>query len=189
MGSAEDIRALIEPSLASSGLELWDVETGRGLVRVLVDTPSGIDLDTLSEVNRIVSPLLDEHPEVTPAGSYQLEISSPGVERPLRTVDHFRRYIGSQITVKTAELVGGTRRHKGLLRSAGDDSIEIEPAEPSVGEADGSSLRIRHDQIERARTVLVWGPTPAPAARRRAARSPANASAQSAAANAKDAGL
>ncbi len=184
MGSAEAIRTVVEPALASAGLEIWDVETGGGLVRVLVDAPGGIDLDTLSDANRIISPLLDQHPELTPAGSYELEVSSPGVERTLRTVDHFRRYVGEQVTVKTTEPVDGGRRHKGRLASVGDDAIELQPSD----QPEGSALRIRHDQIERARTVLVWGPTPAPVARRRAARQAAKASAAPAAPNAKDAG-
>lgn len=184
MGSVEAIRALIEPALASAGFELWDVESGRGLVRVLVDTPNGIDLDTLSDANRIISPLLDENPAVTPAGSYELEVSSPGVERPLRTVEHFRRYVGAEVTVKTVELVAGTRRHKGRLGSVDADSIELQPSE----QPGAAPVRILHDQIERARTVLVWGPAPAPAARRRAGRPAAKASAAPAALDAKDAG-
>ena len=186
MGSAEAIRTVVEPALEPAGLEVWDVETGRGLVRVLVDAPGGIDLDTLSQANRIISPLLDEHPELTPAGTYELEVSSPGVERTLRTLEHFRRYLGHEVTVKTTEPVEGGRRHKGLLASVGDDAIELLPSD----QPEGTVLRIRHDQIERARTVLVWGPTPAPAKRRRAAARPAaNASAAPAAPNAKDAGL
>ena len=183
MGSVEAIRALIEPALASAGLEVWDVESGRGLVRVLVDTPHGIDLDTLSEANRIISPLLDENPGLTPAGHYELEVSSPGVERPLRTVEHFRRYVGAEVTVKTHELVGETRRHKGRLVSVDEESIELQPSDQP-----GAPVRILHDQIERARTVLVWAPNPAPAARRRAGRSAAKASAAPAALHAKDAG-
>jgi len=185
VGSAEAIRTVVEPALASAGLEIWDVEAGRGLVRVLVDTPGGIDLDTLSQANRIISPLLDQHPELTPAGSYELEVSSPGVERTLRTLEHFRRYVGEQVTVKTTEPIDGGRRHRGRLASVGDDAVELQRSD----QPEGSVLRIRHDQIERARTVLVWEPTPAPAARRRAAaRHAAKASAAPAAPNAKDAG-
>jgi ribosome maturation factor RimP len=189
VGSAEAVRAMVEPALASAGLELWDVETGRGLVRVLIDAPGGIDLDTLSDANRIISPILDEHPELTPSGSYQLEVSSPGVERNLRGVEHFRRYAGSEVNVKTSKPVDGSRRHRGRLVSADEDAIEVQPSD----RPDGPVLRIRHDQIERARTVLVWGPTPAPAARRRNARTatkpPAvKASAAPAAPDAKDAG-
>jgi ribosome maturation factor RimP len=189
VGSAEAIRTIVEPALGSAGLELWDVETGRGLVRVLVDAPGGIDLDTLSEANRIISPLLDEHPELTPAGSYELEVSSPGVERTLRDLDHYRRYIGSEINVKTTQPVEGGRRHRGRLVAADEDAIEIEPSDRPKAPV----VRIGRDQIERARTVLVWGPTPAPAARRRSARtgtgaSVAKASAAPAALDAKDAG-
>jgi ribosome maturation factor RimP len=189
VGSAEAIRTMVEPALASAGLEVWDVETGRGVVRVLVDAPGGIDLDTLSDANRIVSPLLDEHPELTPAGSYQLEVSSPGVERTLRGLEHFRRYVGTEISVKTTEPLDGSRRHRGRLVAADEEAIELQLSE----RPDDPVLRIRHDQIERARTVLVWGPTPAPAARRRNARTVANASVSKAsvgpaALDAKDAG-
>ena len=184
VGSAEAIRALIGPALTANGLELWDVETGRGMVRVLVDAPGGIDLDTLSDANRLISSLLDDHSDLTPEGSYQLEVSSPGVERPLRTPEHFQRYVGSEVTVKTAELVEGSRRHRGQLLSAGDEHIELQPSE----QPGGAPVRIFFRQIDRARTVLVWGPTPAPASRRRTARPPVNASATQAALDPKDTG-
>src|ERR1700722_6575086 len=136
MASTESIRALVEPVLASVGLELWDVEITRDVVRIMVERPSGsvdpgspapapptpagdtrpgVDLDPLSAASGAVSPVLDTHPAAAPAGRSQLEVSSPGVERPLRTPGQFRRYIGSQITVKTFEPVAGARRHRGRL--------------------------------------------------------------------------
>lgn len=157
--SPSAIRELVEPALASSGLELWDVEVSRDLVRVLVDRPGGIDLDALASIaGRVVSPLLDEHPELTPEGHFHLEVSSPGVERTLRRIDQYQRYIGEQVTVKTTVPVEGARRHHGRLISADPAGIGIEPKDGPAG----TIVRLGNDQIERARTVLVWGPSERP---------------------------
>jgi ribosome maturation factor RimP len=179
MVSTEVIRSLVEPVLTSAGLELWDVEVGRGIVCIRVDRPDGaVDLDSLASVaNGVLSPLLDESPEVVPPGRYQLEVSSPGVERTLRTLQHFRRYIGTEITVKTCVPIAGARRHQGRLVAVDEQGIQLAPA----GATD-AVLEIRHDQIDRARTVFVWGPAPAPGTQRKAskrasaARSPARVS-------------
>jgi ribosome maturation factor RimP len=155
VSSLSAIRDLVEPALASSGLELWDVEVSRDTVRVLVDKPGGIDLDSLAAVaGRVVSPLLDEHPELTPPGQFNLEVSSPGVERTLRSVDQFRRYLGSAVTVKTAEPVVGSRRHRGRLLHVDETCVRITPDEGPAG----AVVELRYEQIQRARTVLEWSP-------------------------------
>lgn len=162
VGSADALRVLLGPSLVASGLELWDVEMTRDTVRVLVDRPGGIDLEALSAVaGRVVSPLLDDHPELTPDGQFALEVSSPGVERPLRRPEHYARHIGSEVSVKTNAPVEGSRRHQGVLLSADPDGIVLAPAEGG-----GDTVSIRYAQVERARTVLVWGPAPKPGARK-----------------------
>jgi ribosome maturation factor RimP len=159
VGSPDAIRALVEPSLASSGLELWDVELTRDTVRVLVDRPGGVDLDALAEVaGKVVSPLLDEHPELTPAGQFSLEVSSPGVERTLRRPEQYARYVGSEISVKTSVPVEGARRHQGVLLSADEAGIVITPRDG----VPGTTVSISHPEIDRARTVLVWGPAEKP---------------------------
>lgn len=176
MGQAEGIRSLLEPVLAAAGLELWDVEVGNHLVRVLLDAPGGIDLDALTGANRLVSPILDDHPELAPPGSYQLEVSSPGLERTLRSLDHFRRYMGTLVSVKTRVPLAGSRRHRGRLLRADEDGVELDPE----GQEAGTPLRISYQEIERARTVVVWETPAAPALRRRTtavtAASPAPAS-------------
>jgi ribosome maturation factor RimP len=155
MGSAEGLRELVEPAVNAAGLELWDVEVSRTVVRVLIDRPGGIDLDSLAGVaNRVVSPLLDEHPELTPPGRFQLEVSSPGVERTLRTPEQYRRYLGHPINVKTTAPVDGSRRHRGVLESVSDTSICLGP-----GGGEGSRIEIPMAEVDRARTVLVWGPS------------------------------
>lgn len=152
--SSDAIRALVEPALISSGLELWDVEVSHDAVRVLVDRPGGIDLDSLASLaGRVVSPLLDAHPELTPAGHFSLEVSSPGVERALRRIEHYSRYIGTEISVKTTEAVAGARRHHGTLLCVDEQAITLSPKDGPAGEV----LRLPLDRIDRARTVLVWG--------------------------------
>ncbi len=162
MASTESIRDLAEPVLASAGLELWDVEITADVVRVMVDRPGGVDLDALSAASGVLSPLLDSHPEATPGSRYQLEVSSPGIERTLRTPAQYRRCMNSEITVKTAVAVGGARRHRGRLIDASHRGIALEPED-----SPGTSIEIDYDQIQRARTVLVWGPTPGPPGGRR----------------------
>jgi ribosome maturation factor RimP len=154
MASTESIRELAEPVLASAGLELWDVEITGDVVRIMVERPGGVDLDTLSAASSVLSPLLDSHPEATPDNRYELEVSSPGIERTLRTPEQYRRYLDAEIVVKTSVPVSGARRHRGRLTGVGPDGINLEPTEST-----GASIPIRYDQIQRARTVLVWGPT------------------------------
>jgi len=163
VGSTQGIRELAEPALASVGLELWDIEASRDVLRILVDRPGGIDLDTLTLASGVLSPMLDQHPELTPGGRYQLEVSSPGVERTLRTPDQYRRYVGTEVTVKTVEPIDGARRLHGRLAAAGDEAIQLQPRDAGP---DAGAVEIPYDHIERARTVLVWGPKPPPGAGR-----------------------
>jgi ribosome maturation factor RimP len=183
MGSVESVREVVEPALTSSGLELWDVEITRDVVRILVDRPGGIDLDALTRASGVISPLLDQNPRVVPLGRYQLEVSSPGLERTLRTPEQFRRYVGSEITVKTGVPVSGARRHRGTLVAADEGTIRLQPTDGPAG----SVIELRHDQIDRARTVLVWGSTP-PATGKRPGKRPAGAATATVALDAKDPG-
>jgi ribosome maturation factor RimP len=163
--AADAIRSLVEPELTAAGLELWDVEVGRDVVRILVDRPGGVDLDSLASLTtRVISPLLDERPDLTPGGRFELEVSSPGAERRLRTLDQYRRYIGEEVSVKTKAPVAGARRHQGQLVAVSEHGID-------VALEGGDAIDIPHDQIERTRTVLVWGSPPRrPSPSRRASR-------------------
>src|SRR5690348_16817365 len=115
MGTVTALRELVEPLVTAAGLEVWDVESGPGLVRVLVDGPGGVDLDALGPLTTAISRALDEAPDAAPAGRYHLEVSSPGVERPLRTPAHFERFVGSTVAVKTVPDATGPRRVRGRL--------------------------------------------------------------------------
>lgn len=167
MGQTESIRELAEPIAARAGLEVWDVEVGGGVVRVLLDRSpdngsDGVDLDALADASRALSARLDEHDELVPGGRYHLEVSSPGIERNLRTVSHYLRYQGAEVAVKLKAAntaAGGVRRLRGTLTAADEEGIRITAAEPQAGQAE---LEIPYGQIERTRTVLVWGPASKP---------------------------
>lgn len=156
MAIVDRVRELVAPVVAGASAELYDVEHHGGVVRVLVDVEGGVDLSVLQSISRQVSRLLDEADPIP--GRYTLEVSSPGLERPLRTADHFRRAVGADVRVKTMPGVEGDRRVTGQLVAADDEGIEIR--------TDSGVRRVGLDQISRARTVFEWGPTPKPGASR-----------------------
>jgi ribosome maturation factor RimP len=150
----DELQALLAAPVAAAGLELVEVERGAGLVRVVVDGP-GADLDRIAEVTRAVSAVLDAHDPMP--GRYTLEVSTPGIERPLREPRHFQRAVGEDVTVRLVAGVEGDRRVAGRLVAADDAGIVVEG--PDVP---GGRRRIDYDQVERARTVFVWGAPGAP---------------------------
>lgn len=148
MSVTDRVRAVIEPSLATQGLEVVDVQHHAGVLRITVDRPGGVDLDALSVASRLVSDELDRHDMVP--GRYLLEVSSPGVERSLRTPAHFARFVGTTVAVRTRPGTDGDRRVEGVLEAADDDGVTV------------AGRRLAYTDIERARTVFVWGLSPKP---------------------------
>ena len=123
----ESIAAVIEPVVTSLGLELFDVElTGRGSRPGRSGSSSTATAASTSTRSprrpRRISPVLDA---TTPAlsGPYTLEVSSPGLERPLRTPEHFRRAVGETVSVKARDADGAVRRRRGVLVAADDDGV------------------------------------------------------------------
>jgi ribosome maturation factor RimP len=152
------VRILIEPIVADLGVDLYDLEFNGGSLRVTVDQPGGVGMDVVAEVTRTISRALDEHDPIS--GHFTLEVSSPGLERVLRTPAHFVGAAGTTITVKTVPGYERGRRLTGTLREADDHGFVIElPGDP--GDA-LESTRLAYTDIERARTVFEWGPTPKP---------------------------
>lgn len=140
-----DAEALIRPVIEGEGLELVDVtfgrEGGRRILRVTVDLDGGVDLDTISQLSGQVSRRLDL--EGFEPGPYALEVTTPGIERPLRRPQDFRRAIGERVLVKTDEGV-----LEGELRAAEDDEIRIA--------ADEGERRVTLDEVAAAKTVVDW---------------------------------
>lgn len=155
MTVVDRVRDLCEPILDELDLELFDLEHSGGRLVVSVDREGGVDLDVIAEATRQISRALDESDPVP--GKYTLEVSSPGLERRLRTPDHHRWAIGRQVRVKTRPGTDGDRRVEGVLTDADDDGITVRSEE-----ADGPTRRLAYDDIEKARTVFEWGPTPKP---------------------------
>ena len=151
------IHDLVTPVLASLGLELFDLSlagSGRGrTLRVFVERADGspVDLDTIALASQALTPVLDDAPAL--AGPYLLEVTSPGVERPLRRADHFRRAVGEQVSVKF-RTEAAPQRLRGTLTAADDDAIDLD--------VDGATRHIPLSTIADARTVFEWGPSPRP---------------------------
>jgi ribosome maturation factor RimP len=146
-----DAEALVRPVVEAAGLELWDVtyrkEGGRMVLRVFVDRAGGVDLETISETAERLSRRLDL--EDFGSGRYSLEVSSPGLERPLREPRHFRRSVGEKVKVKTLEPVAGQKVIEGALVSADAEAIVVASA--------GGELRVPYVNVASARTVFEWG--------------------------------
>lgn len=139
------VRELIEPILADRQVELVDLTChpggGRFLVRCLVDAAGGVTLDQLSTLNRAIGAVLEEH-DVIP-DRYLLEVSSPGLDRPLKRWTDFERIIGREIRVLTSVPVNGRQEHRGELLSADEQSVVLRLDS-------GDQLRIHLNQIATA---------------------------------------
>ena len=155
MSTPERVRSLIEPIVADQGIDLYDLELNGGSLRVAVDRPGGIGMDAIAALTRAISRALDEHDPIS--GHFTLEVSSPGLERQLRTPLHFQGAVDTAVTVKTVAGFDGARRVAGILHQADERGIVV-----ATGPPDGPLVAIGYDDIERARTVFEWGPTPKP---------------------------
>jgi ribosome maturation factor RimP len=162
VSTIERVREVIEPLLAARSVPLYDLELAGGHLRVTLETA---DLQVIEELTRAMSRALDEADPID--SRYTLEVSSPGLERPLRTPAHFAGAIGTPVKVKTkpeatSTADHGDRRVEGTLTAADDHGI-------TVGER-----TLRYDEIERARTVFAWGPAPKPGGTSNKTKSAAN---------------
>jgi ribosome maturation factor RimP len=155
---ADRVHDLVDPVVATLGVELVDIEWTGGTLRVVVDQSGGITSGTLAEVNRLISPLLDQHDPVP--GRYLLEVSSPGVERPLRTEAHFIRAIGEDVTVKLVPTVE-PRRIRGRLIAVDDQRLTVEAVEiDGVARPIAETHYIELAEVAKARTVFDWDSMP-----------------------------
>ena len=123
-----DIQGLLEPLIVSLGFELWGCEyLSQGqysLLRIYIDKQDGISLNDCELVSREISAVLDVEDPIQ--GNYSLEISSPGIPRPLFIKEHYNRYIGSQVTLKLRQPVRGSRKLAAKIVSVGANSVELD---------------------------------------------------------------
>jgi ribosome maturation factor RimP len=140
------IEKVIEPALISENLELIAVELKReaaGLVlRIYLDSKSGrISLDEIAKATRAINPLLDEAGVIDQ--KYMLEVSSPGIERPLTKPDHFKQFVGSKVLIKTVKPIENRKQFKGTLKSADDKDFVVD--------IDGKEYVIAYENVSKAR--------------------------------------
>jgi ribosome maturation factor RimP len=128
-GTVEQVWRLAAPVAAQEGMEIVDIEFrregGRGgrVLRLYLDKEGGPNMDEISRVSRALSDVLDSSDAIE--SSYTLEVSSPGINRPLRRPEHFTRFIGKRVRVRTREPIDGRRSFLGILREAAADKIVV----------------------------------------------------------------
>ena len=145
--TGDELAKLLEPTVERLGYELADLEvrigSKGGLVRIFIDKPDGIDLEDCEKVSLAVSALLDVEDPVP--GNYNLEVSSPGLDRKLTKVEHFQRFEGEIVKVQMRFPIEGRRRFRGTLVSSDDENIVVE--------VDGESHSLPLKTIDTARLV------------------------------------
>ncbi len=145
---AEQVTALIEPAVAALGYELLGVEylpQGRhSLLRVYIDAEDGITLDDCERVSHQVSGILDVEDPIH--GHYRLEVSSPGLDRPLFRPGHYARVLGRRVRLRLREPVAGRRRLAGRLERVEDDTVWVR-------EDDGTVHEVPLARVDRANLV------------------------------------
>ncbi len=147
MTVVERVRDLVAPLASEASLDVYDVEHSPGRIRVLVDAADGVDMARIARLSRAVSRTLDAH-DLMP-GRYTLEVSSPGLERPLRLPGHFRGAVGSDVKVKTVADYGGPRRLSGVLIAVDASGVELR-------DESGLHHQVSYGEIVWARTVFDW---------------------------------
>jgi len=138
---------LFEPVVNGMGFELIEIEhfpnPKHGVLRLYIDKPGGVVIEDCSDVSRQISALIDVEDPVS--GQFNLEVSSPGLDRPLRRLKDFQRFIGSMVKLKTVMPLDGQRNFKGRLLQADENVLVIE--------TDTEELSLPMNAIEKARIV------------------------------------
>ena len=141
------VLALLEPAVAALGFELVELELrvgrGHGLVRLFIDAAEGITLDDCEKVSREVSALLDVEDPIP--GDYNLEVSSPGLDRKLVRPGDYDRFAGCRVKVRLLSMVNGRRRLSGVLLRREDDVVLLD--------IDGKNFAVPMSEIDVARLV------------------------------------
>jgi ribosome maturation factor RimP len=145
----EQVKATIEPDLDARELEVVDMEFRRepiGMVlRVFVDHPAGVTLETCAEASELISGILDKTDIIK--SSYTLEVSSPGVERRLTKPGHYQRFLGRAVKVTAKKAVDGKKRFTGKLVRADESGFSIE--------IDGELIDFMYEQVTRVNLVFT----------------------------------
>jgi ribosome maturation factor RimP len=143
MSLENDVKKMVE----SIGLSLYDTailnENDQTIYRVSVTAPGGVSLDKCVEATHLISPLLDVTPPV--GGEYRLEVSSPGIERKLKTYDHFVQSVGEKVVFSTIT----KEKYEGELVAAANDEVTVKTK-------DGETHTVPFRSISKAKTYFEW---------------------------------
>tara|TARA_B100000929_G_scaffold265997_1_gene233418 strand:+ start:242 stop:706 length:465 start_codon:yes stop_codon:yes gene_type:complete len=146
--SESAITELIEPTVLAMGLQLWGIDLSQrgkySILRIYIEREEGVTITDCEKVSRQVSAILDMEDPI--AGEYTLEVSSPGLDRPLFTSEQFGRFIGSDVKVRLHHPVDGRRKLNGSIENVSGDEIVLS--------VDGEGFRLQHTDIEKANVVF-----------------------------------
>lgn len=153
------VTKMVAPLVADMKLDLYDIEYRGGVLRITIDTPpgspGGVTLDEIALLTRMIGRDFD-HDDPMP-GHYTLEVTSPGLERTLRLPTHFQREIGKIVNIRLRDVASGDRRVQGTLIAATETDAVVR-----LDDAELTERTIAYSQIDRAKTVFIWGPAPKP---------------------------
>jgi ribosome maturation factor RimP len=152
------VKELLDPVVESERMELVDVEClkmkTRWLVRLFIDKDGGVTLDDCQKISNLAGDILDIHD--VPPGAYTLEVSSPGLDRPLARDKDFLKFKGERVVIKTAEKIEGSRNFHGRLI----DYLMDEGAGTVVLSVEGNTVRIPRHSIQKANLDTADEPIP-----------------------------
>ncbi len=141
---------LLEPTVESLGYELIDLEFNssarHGLLRIYIGGPDGVTVDDCSKVSHHISGILDVEDPIK--SEYDLEVSSPGVDRVIRTTAHYEQFLGSEVNVRLKRPEQNRRKCTGVLTAVSDTEVSLE--------ADGETIVLNRDNIDKTRLVPVF---------------------------------
>ena len=161
MDVRHEVLEIATPLVEELGFELVDVELvpqGRLVLRVSIDRTGGVTIEDCSRVSRRLGDALEMNQTVP--HRFVLEVSSPGVERRLRTPEHFRRYVGSRVFVQAHDLIDGRRKVEGDLVTADDETLTVKLE-------DGGSWTLPYAAVQKAHLVVdPWAALRKPQAKR-----------------------
>ena len=152
---------LLAPTIEAMGFELWGIEYfPRGktsLLRIYIDSDQGITIDHCAEVSSQVSRVLDVEDPIRSA--YTLEVSSPGLDRPLFEERHYRQYLGRQIKLRLSSSIDGRKNFFGQLIQVNEGQIELELTDQSAGRLDAqdgcNTLTVTIDLLQVIKAQLI----------------------------------
>lgn len=149
--TADRVRELLFDAVLAEDCYLWDVEYVREgaetVLRIVIDSNEGVTLDDCERVSRAIDPILDEADPIE--SSYRLEVTSPGVERPLTRPDHFEACIGDTVEVRLYAPMNGQKVLRGVLAETADKNF-------TVTIPDGTSVTIEKSAAAKVSTVCDW---------------------------------